>query len=429
MTDFHDNIFYYYRGPEQSQQKQVDPQLENNTTKALVNTLKHCDPAVALKFLEWLGITATGKVETELQKTTIGKERIHRTSQRLLLGLIATDSISTKLEEPVSGDSRPDAWLYGEDFVVLIESKVGNDILKSNQMRSHFCKLKVDTLQEPRCEVRTWAEVHRFFVDILPELKDKNKFLVEQFTQYLRWKDMTEFTGFEEGMFEFFVRVKKDADEKKWIRDTMGRFAKRILDGPNGLQALNASFYQMSHVGNFSSEDDHIWVAFGPDKPANFRNVAHQTISLYDFGLEVLVNVELLPAANMLRKRIRSDKQTFIEIVSGLPEPFRIEIAERKPIPNKPRKIDEYLIATLEAGTYKPPHQGPYGLKDSKSIGFDDLERLLKQIPLPYFSLRKRIDRKRVLKLSEGNGDDLVEEVVRFMKEFHLLVEFINKRR
>jgi len=426
MTDFHDNIFYYYRGPEQSQQKQLDPQLENNTTKALVNTLKHCDSAVALKFLEWLGITATGKVETELQKTTIGKERIHRTSQRLLLGLTAVperrgNSICTNLERSVNGDSRPDGWLYGEDFVVLIESKVGNASLEPNQMRSHFCKLKVDTPQEPKCEVRTWAEVHQFFVTLLPELKDKNKFLVEQFTQYLEYKNMSEFSGFEEEMFEFFVHAEKDSDTKQEIRGRMDLLGKKVLLKPNGLQVLNKSFYTMHHVGNFGSKDDHFWVAFGPKE---FGNYAHQTISLYDYGLDVFVNIELAPAVKKLREKIRNEELKFREIVSELPEPFRVIIEERK---NKQASIfDYYPIATLEAGIRKLPNPEPYGLKDPKSNGFDYLERLLEQIKFPYVSLRKRIDRKRILKLK---GDDLVEEVVRFMKAFNPLVEFINKRR
>src|SRR5262249_25711957 len=147
---------------------------------------------------------------------------------------------------------------------------------------------------------------------------DQDEWLVKQFTQYLEWNAMTEFTRFEEQMFEFFVRSEKDPDEKRWIRDTMGRFAEKVLQGPKGLHAVDPSFYQMFHVGNFRPEDDHMWVAFGPDEPANFRNVAHQTISLDDYGLQVFVNVELLPAAKLLRERIRSDKQTFIGIVANL---------------------------------------------------------------------------------------------------------------
>lgn len=427
MTDFHHNVFYYYRGPKQSRQEKYDQQLEDNTTKALVNTLKHCSPAVALKFLEWLGITATGKFEAELQKPSIGTEKIRRTSQRLLLGLVAIpdkngDSICNKLEGSVNGDSRPDAWLYGEDFVVLIESKVNDAPLELNQMRCHFRKLQKNTRQLPKCQVRTWADVHQFFVMLLSELKDKNKWIVEQFIQYLEWKGMTEFTGFEEGMFEFFVHDKKDPEIKKWIRDTMGLFAEKVLNNPNGLQALDASFYKSHHVGNFGAEDDHFWVAFGPKK---FRQVCHQTVSLYDSGLDVFVNVELLPVVNRLKKKIQVENQRFIKIISDLAGPFSIQVQERKY--RSPRTYDYYTIVTLEAGARKSYHPGAYGLKDPESSGFSYLETLLKQIEYPDLTVTRRIGRKQVLELSKGDGGALVDEAVRIMKGFHPLVEFINE--
>jgi len=400
--------------------------LEDNTTKALVNTLKHCSPIVAMKFLEWLEITAMRKVEFELQKPTIGTEKIRRTSQRLLLGLVDkpekdVDSICTELEGPINGDSRPDAWLYGENFVVLIESKVGKDSLELNQMRCHFRKLEKDSSQPPKCQVRTWAKVHQFFVKLVSELKDKNKWLVEQFIEYLEWKGMAEFIGFEEGMFEFFVHDEKEAETKKWIRDTMGLFAEKVLHNPNGLQVLDASFYKSYHVGIFGTEDDHFWVAFGPEK---FREVSHQTIALYDYGLDVFVNVELLPAVKKLRTKMRDEKQKFRTIISELSEPFRVQVEERKQ--KKAMIYDYYVIATLEAGVHKDYHPGPYGLKDPQSNGFNYLETLLEQIQYPYLSVRKRIDRKQVSELSKGNGEALVDEVLGIMREFHPLVEFIN---
>ena len=425
MTDLHHNIFYYYRGPNQLKQGPYDQQLEDNTTKALANTLKHCSPPVALMFLkECLGIeTNKKKVEVELQKPTIGTEIIRRTSQRLLLGLVDKaekneDFDRNKLAETTNGDSQPDAWLYGEDFVVLIESKVGKASLELDQMQRHFQKLLKDALQPPKYQVRTWAEVHKFFVNLLPKLRDeKDKWLVEQFAQYLEWKGMTEFTGFEEGMFEFFVHSEKDPDTKKWIRNTIGLFAEKVLPG---LQALNAVFYKGYHVGNFGAADDHFWVAFGSEK---FREVAHQTIALYDYGLDIFVNVELSPAIKKLKKKMRDEKQKFRAIISELPGPFRVQVEERKL--KQASIFDYYVVAKLEGGVHKDYHPGHYGLKDPQSNGFDYLETLLEQIPFPYLSVRKRLDRKRVLELSK-KGDALIDEVLGIMRKFHPLVEFIN---
>jgi hypothetical protein len=421
MADFHHNIFYYYRGAKQSEQEQ-EQQLEDNTTKALINTLQHCSLVIATKFLEWVGITAPSKIEFALQKPTIGSEKIHHKSQRLLLGIVGTikaenESICTQLTGIPAGDSRPDAWVYGEDFVLLVESKVGESALELNQMQCHWQKLQPDAYHPPRCRVLTWAQVHRFFVTLLPELKDKNKWLVEQFTQYLEWTGMTEFVGFEEGIFEFFVHGEKDPDTKKWVRDTMKALAEKVLHSSQGLKAFNG-FYEDYHVGNFSSEDDHYWVAFGP---AEFREWAHQTISLYDYGLDVFVNVELLPAVKRLREKIQGNEPLFRQTISELPAPFTIQIQERKA--KGPRVYDYYTIAELEAGIYD---QVPYGLKDPKSPGFDYIQTLSSQIQYPYLSVRKRIGRKQVLELSKGSGDALVDEVISILKAFHPLVHFIN---
>jgi hypothetical protein len=220
-------------------------------------------------------------------------------------------------------------------------------------------------------------------------------------------------------MFEFFVHDDKDADTKKWIRNTMGLFAEKVLS-QNGLQTLNAMFYMGYHVGNFGAADDHFWVAFGPEK---FRKIAHQTIALYDYGLDIFVNVELLPAIKKLRTKVRYEKQKFRTIISELPEPFTVQVEERKQ--KKVRKFDQYVITKLEGGIYKDYHSETYGLKDPQSIGFDYLEMLLEQIKLPYLSIRKRINRKQVLDLSKREGA-LVDEVLAIMREFHPLVEFIN---
>jgi hypothetical protein len=427
MTDFHDNIFYYYRGPGQPQQGHPDPQLENNTTKSLVNILQYCNPVVALKFLKWLGIETTAKVAVELQRKTIGKERIRRASQRLLLGIVALpepsdNPIAGRLRGLGSGDGHPDAWLYGEDFAVLIESKVGDARLESNQMKCHLAKLEVGGKGKPKCQVRTWADVHQFFRG-LSGLNDKDRWLVGQFTQYLEWKGMTDFSGFEEWMFEFLVREEKDAAEKKLIRRTMERFGEKVLRG--GVQSLNRKFYEEPFVGKFNAGDDHFWVAFGPaGGPGVFGKKAHQTISLHDHGLEVFVNVEKQPAIKLLKKAIARDEAKFIKIVSHLPGPFSASVVQKEM--RSPMRSDDYHVAMFEGGSCKPHDPGVYGLKNSKSSAFNSLVGLLEEIRLPYFFLSRRIGRKEVLNLSRGSGDALVQKVFSIMERFQPLVEFIN---
>jgi hypothetical protein len=420
MADFHHNIFYYYRGAQQSDRER-ERQLEDNTTKALINTLKHCDPKVTFEFLGWLGIKATKPVTLELQKATISKGEIGNKSQRLLLGIVPTKEIKdpcAELGRTAAGekDSFPDAWIYGDNFVVLVESKVeGKEgaSLELDQMERHYQKLLVDTEQQPDCRIHTWAEVHRFFKnlsdELVDELTEKDKWIIGQLAQYLELIGMAEFTGLEQGMFDYFATPidERNEDDRQWVRGTMRSFAERILEG---LQTVDSSFYQDYDVGRLLLKYDHCWAAFGP-KDKKYRGLAHQTVSLHKCGLDVFVNVELKPAVDRLKKKIDQDKQAFREAISRLPGLFSVQVEERKLIRGS---LYEYtLIDSLESDKLDEP-------------GFDRVEKL-RNLPLPYLTVRRRIDRDQALELSHTDGRPLIEEVVGIMKVFHPLVKFVNK--
>jgi len=111
MSNFHKNIFYYYRGAQNSNSNR-ERQLEDNTTKALINTLQHGGSEVRFHFLKWLGIEKPENIQFELQKKTIGKGTIRRKKQRILLALVPAKSKQTNLNETERTDTRPDAWIY-----------------------------------------------------------------------------------------------------------------------------------------------------------------------------------------------------------------------------------------------------------------------------------------------------------------------------
>jgi hypothetical protein len=256
--------------------------------------------------------------------------------------------------------------------------------------------------------------MHRFFKnlsgELVDELTEKDKWIIEQFTQYMEWIGMAEFIGFERGMFDYFA-TPVDAwneDDRQWVRGTMQSFADKILDG---LQAIDNSFYQGYDVGRLLLRHDHCWAAFGP-KDKEYRRWAHQTTALYDYGLDVFVNVELKSAVDRLRRKIARDKQAFRKAISRLPGLFSVQVEERKLI--RVSLYEYVVIDSLESDKL-----GEYG--------FDRVEELLEQLPLPYLTVRRRIDRDQALELSHTDGRPLIEEVIGIMKGFHPLVKFINK--
>jgi hypothetical protein len=53
MSEKHRNIFYYYRGPNRTNDAESNDVLENNLTKALLNTIDR-RPNLGIQFINWL---------------------------------------------------------------------------------------------------------------------------------------------------------------------------------------------------------------------------------------------------------------------------------------------------------------------------------------------------------------------------------------
>ncbi len=219
------------------------------------------------------------------------------------------------------------------------------------------------------------------------------------------------FDGFEDEMFKFFSRREKDPDDVVWIRRRMEVFGHKLLH--KGLQALDSSFYRWPHVGIFHpDEDKSLWVAFGPKKLEHLLNHAHQTVSLFDLGLDVYVRVGSVAAIDSLRQALHSRRNTFSEIIAALPEPFVVQIRERTPIAPMRFPVGPPVLELA-----------PADLRDPGSSGFAELVRVLSAIDYPHFSLRRHLDSKRVIELGSS---PLLDEVLSTMTAFQPLVVSLN---
>jgi hypothetical protein len=423
MADFHHNVFYYYHGAHRSEHER-ERQLENNTTKALVNTLEHCSDGVAIGFLSWLGITTVERGLVELQRPTVEMARPPDGPRSLLLGLVprgmergCDELLTGAANQP--GDARPDAWIRGSDFVVLIESKVLSP-LDPGQFQRHQRKLASMAGTPPRCLVQTWADVYTCFASMLPsaDLTNTDRWLIRQFLQYLAWTGLGPFVGFSSGMFDYFVN-RDDEDARQWVRGTMSSLGEELLPR---LRALD-TFYEDYDVGVLRRVDPHCWVAFGPGKNA-YRHFAHLTVALGKEYLSIFVNVELASAIRLLRERVISDSAAFQATLCGIPEPFYLEVQERKWTTRGPL-YEYHSVASLAASDLCHP--------GASSTSLNQLERLLEQSwkpalrVYPYFTVTKRLARESVLALSRHDQTgELIDQVASVARELHPLVSFIN---
>ena len=231
---------------------------------------------------------------------------------------------------------------------------------------------------------------------------------------------MAQFNGLKDWMFGYFVKH-DDESKRQRVASALPSFAKAIQ---TQLQSFDP-FYASYDVGTLRPEHDSCWIAFGP-ADNKYRNGAHQTVALFAHSLDVFVNVEMVPAVNKLRQKIKNNRQGFRSAIAGLPvdkRPFSVLIWERRQIQ---AELYEYrLIASLETDHFRSAKSKRHGLQDPQlgSYTFDYIEQLVQKIPYPNITVVRHINRDEAVSL----GTALVNQVVGIMQEFHPLVQFLNQ--
>jgi len=399
--DFHRNVFYYYRGPAR-ERSLIDRQLENNTTKALVNVLENCSLTLTIQFLRWLGVdTASRQTHFELQSETIGERRIQRAKKKLLLGLVGGRSAENvpSVEAAPEGSSLPDAWIYGDDFVILIESKLGPR-LDASQKARHMGRLGADAEESQL----TWQEIHDFFNDI-PGLAGVDHFLVPEFTRYLEYTGMATTSTVTKELFDFLLNP-EDAEGKRWVRETMHALAITVA-GKLERPTLNVN------VGNIQKEPGgwySCWVTLSRSEHASTE--AHITIELLPYELNIYANVDTATIRRLF-KGLEKRPEAFRAMLATL-EGFDITVNDRRRL--QVQKFEYVPVMKFKSGRY---------IGDETS--FNHLVYLLKSLRVPgtypSFSVSKGFNRQEVLGMKGSLPERLmgaahqVEPIVRFVNE------------
>ena len=153
MKDPHQNIFYYYKGQNKNE-IQKERQLEDNTTKALINLLEFSDDKVLKLFLHKLGVIYNKeKVFFYLQRKIEST-----TKQKVLLGISPEGKLTNSLSK--NKDSRPDAFITSKFFSVLIENKI-KGTLGSNQLSRHNKNFN------GKIVIKSWQEIYVLLREII----------------------------------------------------------------------------------------------------------------------------------------------------------------------------------------------------------------------------------------------------------------------
>ncbi|MFH1455767.1 MAG: hypothetical protein ABIF40_02350 [archaeon] len=414
MNNPHQNLFYYYRGPsKKKKQKIYDIQLEDNTTKALINVLELCfksgSPGITLKFLKNNKIRNCRKVlGYQLQ---IRKEK-----------------------------SQPDASIVCKNKTVYIESKLASP-LKRKQIKNHLGSLKIednlliitdkekdkrilDDIKDKRLKFTTWDRIHRFFQNINKSNKELLKLLVKDFTNYLEVNALTQFNGFKDEDFNYFIEpyerytpILKNKLEK--LSDlSFSRLNKNIRKK-----------YSKIKTGNISKSYDELkcaWVAI--KKSEKKKDVfKHCNFSLELNRDNFCVNLVIrdgrsddkrMPIGKFCKK-VENNKKEFLKLVKNIQNTCTFQIYERKAKAKTKKGVDIF-----QSGENWNP---VISLKLQK-INLDSIDFLLKfikRIKYPGLIISQEIPRGNPILL---NKVKLLKLIKQRIEEYYPILEFIESK-
>lgn len=283
----HHNCFFYYRGPSMKGAA-IERQVEDNTTKALINVLEHSDPSLTRSFLAAvLGETHVARIEDGTASFVLqasGPSSTRATgdgvprSARWLLGLSTEGRIGSDItaSEAQEGSRVDAAVIVPGRLLLAIEVKLGPD-LDGPQLRRHAARWDIPFPDRPGTTRRQpaqlvlcrWDEIYRWVEQERgggwPE---RTAFLLEQLAEYLRVTGLAPFTGFIPEDFDYFAvpPVERDGDWHGEVKRRLDAFWTAVRER---LTSEEVARLGTTHVGQLPVNADHAWAQTNRGEPGS----------------------------------------------------------------------------------------------------------------------------------------------------------------
>ncbi|MCD4684098.1 MAG: hypothetical protein K8R86_12510 [Bacteroidales bacterium] len=297
------NIFNYYRGQnlyKNSDETETDYQIEDNTTKALINTLEKSTNEVVKKFLHEFGISTDKQAIYELQPTlsysrpdaviSIGNQNIYIESK------VAANLDIEQIKNHIKGfESRDDIIL-----VITLKNEDENCLLQFNNVK-----------------FLTWNEIWKCFSNIRPNDR-VSEFLINEFLNYLEDNNMTEFNIWKQKDFNAFLFIEEDKDKER-RRNVKGKFSS-FMEKIHG-QILKDGFYPNTKINMQTKIEEntfYIWGNFVEKGIKNSINIAHFLLRISALGISLGINIEGVIPTRRFEKKLDGASSEFTEICNQL---------------------------------------------------------------------------------------------------------------
>lgn len=325
------NIFYFFRGANHSD-KLADKQIEDNTTKALINTLEYSDIQLLHSFFYYMKVPFNKNQfpQYDLQVA----ELLSRPDAQIRLG--RTDYyIESKVQAPLEEYQICNHLTsIGESVLIIITPRESDlDIVKK--------------IKNPRLKFITWEKIYIQFSNYLMSRKNEDdNFILKQFLKYLESIGMAPFNGFTKEDFDSFLYV--EDDPKKEIRSIVKHKFKKYLDEiQNEVKSVPAYKGLKVEVGNLQMDSHSIWGTLS-DESKSKVNVPHFNFVLNRNTFSIGFIVEGKVPADRFYKYVKSKPGTLLKLLSKLPE-FHYELQER--VYQRIRVYKNSQVASVKCGS------------------------------------------------------------------------------
>jgi hypothetical protein len=328
MRDPHQNIFYYYRGPSKRVEESLhDIQIEDNTTKALIN------------LFEFAFRVDLEQIITKFQKL-IDVPRRQVLSFRL-----------QKFEEK----SRPDGIINLVNYSILIESKVRAPF-NADQITRHLKALnqndyllvitnnkedkkKINDLNDQRLRFLTWHDIHQMCLKVYKEIRTNKKLKAEteflkDFIDYLEVIVMTEFSGFKDEDFDFWTTL--NVHYIPILKNKLESLAEYIKkECPRTLKEY--SFIKVGNISRKAKDERSAWVAIKkPNIKGDLFNQCNFTLELSKSSLIVNAVIRNGRTDNkspmgVFYKKLCNEPRIFLKVLKRIKTEGRLVVSRRIP--------------------------------------------------------------------------------------------------
>ncbi|MDI6760043.1 MAG: hypothetical protein QMD05_04390 [Candidatus Brocadiaceae bacterium] len=326
------NVFYYYRGPSSKIEGQYDKQIEDNTTKALINTLENSEKRLLMSLLKEIEIDIKhlDRVAYDLQ---VGKE-LSRPDAQILIDNKYDIRIESKIDSPLKEDQicqHLKSISSRDGYLICITPREGD-------------KNVVQQINKANMRFITWKEVYMCFKEQLEKARDeKTQFIIQAFLEYLEAINMAPFNGWDKKDFEAFLNI--EDDPRKELRLRVKEKLKQYLVELQRLLKKEPLFEDLElDVGNIAQDDLEVWgVLCNPPLKEKIQR-SHLNFSISSNGFFMGVTTEgKIPATN-LRNRINCERGRFLKILRKLGGYYLI-IQEREKV--QPRYYNYLNVAEI----------------------------------------------------------------------------------